>query len=346
MEDMEDRVMSGLRTTGSLHLGHYFGALQNWLKLQRENECFFLLADLQALSTHFDNVDLIEKSVFDVTVDLLSVGIDPNVATIFVQSQVPELTELTMYFTMITKLSEMERNPTIKSELSSLAENKGRNDVYLGFINYPVSQAADILLFSQSPFNAGNLIIPVGQDQAPHIEFSRQIARRFNKLYGKVLTVPSVLISENQTIKGLDMNSKMSKSLNNAIFLSDTKEEVSNKIKTAFTDPNKIHKNSPGNPEGCAVFEYHKIFSPKKVSDIKCQCISGELGCFDDKQLLAKTINDFLEPFRQNRAKILEKPAYVWDILRQGTLNARNIGKETLRGVKDVMHISYKLIEV
>jgi len=292
------RILSGIRTTGALHLGHYFGALQNWIRLQEEYECFFLLADVQALTTHFDRVEEIESSAREVVLDFLAVGLDPEKSTFFIQSQVPELTELSMYFGMFTRMKELELNPTVKSEL------KAQKDIYYGFMGYPVSQAADILLFTTIPPESGDeLLVPVGEDQVPHLESTRKTARKFNEIYGETFVIPSTLVSEFPRLPGLNME-KMSKSADNAIFLKDSADEVRTKIVKAFTDPTKEKANSPGHPHGCAIFQYYKALAPKIADEIEIACQKGEIGCVADKQRLIEIANEFLQPIRERRKKI------------------------------------------
>ena len=330
------RILSGIRTTGPLHLGHYFGALKNWIELQDKYECYFLLADVQALTTHFNHVQEIENSVKEVILDLLAVGLDPQKATFFIQSQVPELTELSMYFGMFTRLAELQQNPTIKDEL------KKQKDVYYGFIGYPISQAADILLFTTIPPKSGDeLLVPVGEDQVPHLESTRRIAKRFNKIYGKTFIIPSTLISDFPRLPGLDMK-KMGKSVGNAIFLKDSPEIVAEKIMMAFTDPQKIRINDPGHPIKCAIFQYYKALIPELADEIRINCQKGKIGCVNDKKRLIKIINDFLEPIKERRKSYEKQPDFLREIIEEGNKKARKIGRKTMRAVREAMHIDYK----
>lgn len=332
------RILSGIRTTGPLHLGHYFGALKKWVELQDKYECFFLLADVQALTTHFDRVSEIENSVREVILDFLAVGLDPIKSTFFIQSQVPELTELSMYFGMFTPLVELQRNPTIKDEL------KKQKDVYYGFMGYPVSQAADILLFTSTPpIDGDELLVPVGEDQVPHLEFSRTTARRFNEVYGKTFVVPSTLVGDFPRLPGLDMQ-KMGKSAGNAIFLKDSAETVEAKIKRSFTDPEKVRANDKGHPWGCAVFQYYKALAPQMADEIEIACQKGEIGCSVDKVKLAQLANEFLRPIRERRTKYEKDPQYVSKIITEGNRKARAVGQKTMEAVRAAMHIDYKTL--
>ncbi|KKU18775.1 MAG: Tryptophan-tRNA ligase [Candidatus Nomurabacteria bacterium GW2011_GWA1_46_11] len=330
------RILSGIRTTGPLHFGHYFGALRNWVNLQDEGyECFFLLADVQALTTHFENVSGIRDSVYEVVLDFLAVGLDPDRSTFFIQSQVPDLTELSMYFGMFTRVAELQQNPTIKEEL------KHQTDLLYGFLGYPVSQAADILLFSPVPLGSGDrLLVPVGEDQAPHIEGTRDIARRFNKLYGPTFVEPEILVGDVARLPGLDMD-KMSKSRGNAIYLGDSADTVVAKIMSAYTDPNKQRVDDPGNPLGCAVYQYYSAFAPEIADEVIIACQRGEIGCVADKKRLIDVMNDFMEPIRSRRAEFAVNPDYVWEILARGNAHAREVGEAVMTVVRAAMKIDY-----
>jgi tryptophanyl-tRNA synthetase len=329
------RILSGIRTTGPLHLGHYVGALRNWVALQEEYECFFLLADVQALTTHFDDVAQIRTSVQEVVLDFLAAGLDPEKSTFFIQSQVPTLTELSMYFGMFTRVVELQQNPTIKEEL------KHQKDLFYGFLGYPVSQAADILLFSPIPLSCGDeLLVPVGEDQAPHIEATRKIARRFNEIYGETFVLPQILISDVPRLPGLDMD-KMSKSRGNAIFLKDEPEVVAAKIMSAYTDPEKQRLGDPGDPFGCAVYQYYQVFAPDIADEVVIDCQKGNIGCVADKRRLAGVLNEFLEPMRVRRREYAASPDYVWDVLARGNKRAREAGDQVMAAVREAMHIDY-----
>ena len=257
----EKRILTGDRPTGKLHLGHYVGSLQNRVELQDKYDTFLIIADVQALTTNFDQPEKLSEDVRQVARDYLAAGIDPEKTTIFVQSLVPEIAELTVYYSMIVTVNQLRHNPTIKSE----AEQYGYKEMSYGFLGYPVSQAADIT------FCRANLV-PVGEDQIPHIEQTRKIARKFNNMYGEVFPEPEALISDFPRLMGLDGENKMSKSLNNAIYLSDSEEEVQQKVMKAKTDPARIHKDDPGHPEVCTVFHYHEAFNTEESAEIAEKC--------------------------------------------------------------------------
>ncbi len=325
---MRERVLTGDRITGKLHLGHYAGSLIHRVRLQHQYETFILLADVQALTTHFEHPQLIRDHLRNVALDYLSVGIDPEKATLFVQSLVPEIAELTVYFSMFVTVNALRHNPTIKTE----AKERGYKDLYYGFLGYPVSQAADITCCKAT-------LVPVGEDQLPHIEQTRKIVRRFNDLYAPVLVEPRALVG--QRLDGVDGNRKMSKSLGNAIYLDSTKEEVREKIKKAKTDPGRIHKHDPGRPDICPIYGYHRVFRSEQAQDIHQQCASGKIGCTDCKERIADTINELLEPFRERRNEYAKRPGDVDEILLAGTEKARSVAKETMREVREAMKIDY-----
>lgn len=326
----EKRILTGDRPTGKLHLGHYVGSLKNRVELQDEYDTFLIIADVQALTTNFDRPESLSEDVRQVARDYLAAGIDPEKTTIFVQSMVPEIAELTVFFSMIVTVNQLRHNPTIKSE----AEQYGYKEMSYGFLGYPVSQAADIT------FCRANLV-PVGEDQIPHIEQTRKIVRKFNNMYGEVFPEPEALISDFPRLMGLDGKNKMSKSLNNAIFLSDSEEEVSKKVMTAKTDPARIHKDDPGHPEVCTVFHYHEAFNSEESDEIAEKCRAGTIGCVACKRNLAKKLNLFLEPMRERRKKYLENPELVDEILKKGTEKARKEAAETMKKVRNVMKIDY-----
>ena len=325
---MKKRILTGDRPTGKLHLGHYVGSLKNRVKLQHEYDTFLIVADVQALTTNWENPEQLEHDVREVTKDNLAVGIDPNVATIFVQSMVPQIAELTIFYSMFVPVNVLRHNPTIKTE----AAQKGYTDLTYGFLGYPVSQAADITFCKAH-------LVPVGKDQAPHLELTRRIVRRFNELYAEVLVEPESM--ETGVLMGLDGNAKMSKSLDNAIYLADPADEVLRKVKTAVTDPARIRKDDPGHPEICTVYAYHKEFNPEFVCELDGACRRGEIGCVDCKKRLAAALNVILDPIREKRAYYDEHPDVVDDILKAGTQRAIEVGAETLAEVKEAMKIRY-----
>jgi tryptophanyl-tRNA synthetase len=326
----EKRILTGDRPTGKLHLGHYVGSLQNRVELQDKYDTFLIIADVQALTTNFDKPEKLSEDVRQVARDYLAAGIDPEKTTIFVQSLVPEIAELTVFYSMIVTVNQLRHNPTIKSE----AEQYGYKEMSYGFLGYPVSQAADIT------FCQANLV-PVGEDQIPHIEQTRKIVRKFNNMYGEVFPEPEALISDFPRLMGLDGKNKMSKSLNNAIYLSDSKDEVQQKIMQAKTDPARIHKDDPGHPEVCTVYHYHQAFNSEESDEIAEKCRAGTIGCVACKKRLAEKLNAFLDPMRERRKKYLENPELVDKILMEGTEKAREEAQKTMEKVREVMKIDY-----
>ncbi|MDF2925561.1 MAG: trpS2 [Paenibacillaceae bacterium] len=327
---MTERVLTGDRVTGKLHLGHYVGSLRNRVILQEQYETFVLLADVQALTTHFEQPDLIRSHLREVALDYLSAGIDPARATIFVQSMIPEIAELTVLFSMFVTVNVLRHNPTVKSE----SKNSGLDDLYYGFLGYPVSQAADITFCKAS-------IIPVGDDQLPHLELARKIVRRFNELYKPVFVEPKPLISETPRLVGTDGNAKMSKSLGNSIALDSSTEEIAYKIKKAVTDPARIRKNDPGHPDICPIYAYHGAFRPKEVSEIYEGCEKGTMGCSACKGLIISALEQLIDPMRERRSYYAARPDDVDDILITGTGRARGIARETMQEVREAMSLNY-----
>lgn len=323
------RILTGDRPTGALHLGHYVGSLANRVKLQDEYETYIIIADVQALTTHWEKGEELSSSVLQITSDYLAAGLDPHKATIFIQSMIPEIHELATYFSMYTPVNVLRHNPTIKSE----AAQHGFKDMMYGFLGYPVSQAADISIFKAH-------VVPVGEDQIPHIELTRKIVRRFNDLYKPVLVEPDVLVGEVPRLVGLDGKAKMSKSLNNSIFLSDTAEEVTQKVRNAVTDPSRIHKTDPGHPEICTIFEYHKVFNNAELASIEEECRQGKIGCVACKKRQAAVLNDLLEPMRERRQQY-RSPEILTDILREGTRRAHDVARQTMSEVREAMKINY-----
>ena len=333
---MKKTILTGLRPTGNLHLGHYFGASQNWVNLQDDYEFYLEIADVQALTDNFDNPDKVRKNVKEITLDLLSIGLDPNKVTYFIQSQIPEIAELTVFYSNLVTVARLHRNPTVKTEVAQKKElfgTEGESITY-GFLGYPVSQAADITAFDGE-------VIPVGEDQLPLIEQCREIVRKFNNIYGETLREPEGLLSANKRIKGLDGNDKMGKSLGNAIYLVDDEETITKKIMGAVTDPNKIKKDDPANPEICMVGYYHKLFSGEEVECVFEECKKGARGCVACKKQLAKNISEYLRPLREKRAYYDEHPEIIDKVLMEGTAKAREKAKYTLKKVKEAMKINY-----
>lgn len=322
------RILTGDRTTGRLHLGHYIGSLQNRVKLQNENDTLILLADIQALTTHFNNPGLINSSIYDVAIDNLSVGLDPEKVTFVQQSQVSAIAELTVIYSMFVSVNSLRHNPTIKTE----AKLYGYDDLSYGFMGYPVSQAADITFCNAD-------LVPVGEDQLPHMEVTRKIVRRFNNLYGESLKVPQALLSETSRLPGVDGNSKMGKSLGNAIYLSDDKETVIRKIKSALTDTNRIALSDKGNPDICTVNFYHKAFNGCEYEDICEMCKNAKIGCVACKKRLYTKINAMLEPFREKREYYENHKSDVKQIIIAGTERANKLGFLIIDKVKTAMRI-------
>ena len=392
------RIVSGMRPTGKLHLGHYFGVIQNWIKLQNDHETFFFIADWHALTTAYKKTQDLKNHIRDVMIDWIALGLDPEKGTLFIQSRVKEHAELHLIFSMITPKSWLEWNPTYKdmkynllrlSEIelqfrgglrdvvrqflnmipykvedferfeehlledlsstfiSALFEgeiepellkkiNVSKRDFYdtdtYGFLGYPVLQSADILIYKGQG-------VPVGEDQLPHIELSREIARRFNSLYGDIFPEPEALLTETPKILGTD-GRKMSKSYNNAIYFADTEEEVQAKVMKMFTDPQKLRKNDPGRPNVCPVFSYHRLFTPpEKVEEIDKECRSGALGCVDCKRIMIKSLEEFLKPIREKRNEIQKNIKKVEEIFIEGSISARNVALETMEEVRQAINL-------
>ncbi len=322
------RILTGDRTTGKLHLGHYVGSLKSRVELQDEYETFILLADVQALTTHFEDPQLINSSIIDVTIDNLSVGLDPEKVTFVQQSQVPSIAELTIFYSMIVNVNQLMHNPTIKTE----AKNYGYSELTYGFLGYPVSQTADITFINAD-------LVPVGEDQVPHIELTRKIVRRFNKMYGTDITVPEYKLSKVSRLAGLDGNAKMGKSMGNAIYLSDTPETVWQMVRNAVTDPARITATTPGTPEICNVYKYHQVFNPEESEDIGNRCRAGTIGCMACKKRLNEVLNELLDPFRERRAYYEANLDEVKELIVEGTRKANKIGNAHLAQIKEKMHI-------
>lgn len=329
-------ILTGIRPTGNLHLGHYFGAVSNWVKLQEEYNSYIEIADVQALTDNFNSPDKVRKNVRELTIDLLSCGIDPNKVTIFIQSLIPEIAEMTVYFSNLVTISRLYRNPTIKTEISQKKEIFGHSgeSVTYGFLGYPVSQAADITIFDGA-------LVPVGEDQLPLLEQCREIVRKFNTIYGNTFVEPEQMLTENTRIKGLDGNEKMGKSLGNAIYLIDDDETISKKIMSAITDPNKIKKDDKANPEVCMVYYYHKLVNKDNLKTVCLECKNGSRGCVACKKELINKMQEFLKPIREKRKYYEQNSDVVDDILKEGTLKAQNYAKKKMKLVRKNMKIDY-----
>lgn len=327
-------ILTGDRPTGPLHLGHYVGSLKNRVALQHEYEQYVMLADVQALTDNFENPEKVRASVLEVALDYLSVGIDPMVSTIFLQSMIGPIAELTVFYLNLVTIARLERNPTVKEEI----RQKGyEQNVTAGFVCYPVSQAADITAF-------GAHLVPVGQDQLPMIEQTAEIVRRFNRIYGDVLVEPAALVPETAgRLPGVDGKTKMSKSLGNAIYLSDSADEVKRKVMTMYTDPNHLHVKDPGTVEGNTVFTYLDIFDDRsdEVAELKAHYQRGGLGDVTLKRRLIDVLNNFLDPIRAKRAQFAHDKESVLNIIQRGTEAANSRAEQTLARVKHAMKIDY-----
>ncbi len=330
---MKKRILTGDRPTGRMHLGHYVGSLKNRVKLQDSYDQFLIIADVQALTDNFEHPEKVRASIKEVLLDYLAVGIDPKKSTIFIQSLIPEIAELTVFYLDLVTLERVLRNPTVKDEIKQ--KGFGQN-IPAGFAMYPVSQAADI-----TAFNAD--LVPVGADQLPMIEQTREIVRRFNSLYGKVFVEPDPLIGEVKRLPGIDGNAKMSKSLDNAIYLSDGEDELKRKVMGMYTDPARIHPTDPGKIEGNPVFIYHEAFNPnkKEVEDLERRYEEGRVGDVEVKEKLFVALNEFLKPIRERRSEFAKEGARLDKILTDGTARAREVAKETMKQVRKAMKIDY-----
>ncbi len=326
-------ALTGDRPTGKLHLGHYAGSLKTRLALQGKYEQFVMIADTEALTHNAERASHIRENTFEVLCDYLAVGLDPKKTTIFLRSQIPELFELTGYFLNLVTLSRAEQNPTVKTEMR---EKGFSRNVPLGFLTYPVSQSADILLFRAD-------VVPVGEDQFPMVEQANEIAEKFNRIYGQVLKKAKPLRSATGRLSGIDGKSKMSKSLGNAIFLSDSPEEVRRKVMLMYTDPEHIRVSDRGHVKGNVVFEYLDAFDPKRseVAKLKAQYQKGGLGDVVLKHRLIGVLEELLAPMRVRRAKAAKNRAKTLDILARGTRRARAAAESTMRGVRKAMHLDY-----
>ena len=330
------RILTGDRPTGRLHIGHYFGSLKKRVELQESGEYdpYILIADVQALTDNFNNPEKVRKNVREVAIDYLSVGIDPKKTTIYIQSMIPEVAELTVFYSNLVTIARLQRNPTVKTEIAQKREIFGESVTY-GFLGYPVSQAADITAFRGE-------LVPVGEDQFPLIEQCREIVRKFNSIYGDVLIEPKAVLSKEKRIKGLDGNEKMGKSLGNAIYLSDSEEEITKKVMGAVTDPNRIKKDDLGNPDVCMVAYYHNLFTkPEDVKTVCEECKLGKRGCVACKKQLAQNIIEELRPIREKRAYYEEHPEEVDRILMEGTKKAQEEAKEIMKTIKKAMMLDY-----
>ncbi len=322
---MKKRILSGMRPTGKLHLGHLVGALENWVALQNEYDNYHLIADYHALTTNLDSSEIYTNSL-DMLIDWLSAGLDPVKSPMFRQSEIKEHAELHLIFSMLITSARLERNPTLKDQIRDL----NLDNVSYGHLGYPVLQSADILLYKGD-------VVPVGEDQVPHIEITREIARKFNAQWGEVFPEPEPKLTKFARLPGLDGNMKMSKSTGNTILLSDSPDDMKKRIRSAVTDPQKARKGDPGRPEVCVIFTYHQKFNPEQVPEIEQNCKSGALGCVDCKLNCTSKIADTLAPMREKRAYYESHPDEVKNILQDGETRAKAVAKHTMEQVRSVM---------
>lgn len=325
------RILSGMRPTGALHLGNYFGALENWVKLQNEYDCFFFIADWHALTTGYEDTSMVKNNIDELVVSYLSAGLDPEKCNIFLQSSVKEHAELHLLFSMTTPLSWLYRCPTYKDQL---AQMKDRNITTYGFLGYPCLQAADILIYKAD-------FVPVGEDQIPHVELTREMARRFNFLFNEVFPEPKPLLTKAKVLPGLD-GRKMSKSYGNTISMSDSPDEIKKKVSTMITDPARIRKDDPGHPDVCAVYAFQKVFNENEVSEIETQCKGGKIGCVQCKRALAEKMVDYLSPIYEKRQEILSRPSIIREVVEKGNEAAKKVASATMEEVRSAMKIDWK----
>jgi tryptophanyl-tRNA synthetase len=324
-------VLSGLRPTGRVHLGNYFGAVRNWVRLQDSYDCYYFVADWHALTSDYADPGRVRQATYDAVADWLAAGLEPEKSTIFVQSEVKEHAELHLLLSMVTPLPWLERVPTFKDQQEQLKE-KDLNTY--GFLGYPLLQTADIIVYRAN-------FVPVGEDQASHLEISREIVRRFNNIYGDVFPEPQALFTETPKVPGLDAR-KMSKSYNNTIGLTASADEIRALVLTMFTDPNRLRRKDPGNPDICNLFQFHKLFSDDAtIARVDHECRTAQIGCVDDKKLLAEIMIEQLRPIREKREQLDREPSYVWDVLREGNRKARERAAETMELVRKAMKIDY-----
>ncbi len=323
------RILSGMRPTGPLHLGNLHGALANWISMQDAYDCFFFIADWHALTSGYEDTGRITDYVKKMMIDWLSVGLSPEKSTLFVQSHVKEHAELYLLLSMITPVPWLERNPTYKEQIVQMS-NKDLST--FGFLGYPVLQAADIIIYKANG-------VPVGIDQVPHVEITREIARRFNYLYGHVFPEPDAILTKTSKVLGWDRR-KMSKSYENAIYLSDSPDVIREKVSRFITDPDRKRRKDPGNPDICNVFDFHKLYSPQEmIQAVDHQCRHAEIGCVEDKKQMAENLIAFLEPIREKRRYYEERPQEVADIIITGSSKAREVARQTMEEVRAAIRI-------
>lgn len=323
-------IFSGMRPTGRLHLGH-LSVLENWVKMQKEYSCYYGIVDWHALTTGFEETSVLQENIREMALDWLSVGIDPEESAVFVQSQVKEHGELHLLLSMITPLSWLERVPTYKEQINQFGQ-AGKDISTYGFLGYPLLMASDILVYRATA-------VPVGEDQLPHLEFCREIARRFNNIYHTdVMTEPQAVLAKVKLLPGID-NRKMSKSYGNDISLNADTKEIKEKVAQMVTDPARIHKTDPGHPEVCAVYTYHKFYNEGEVPEIYADCTGGKIGCVACKKRLAVRLDQFIAPIRDKRGELAAKPGFVEEILNAGAEKARKTAAKTMEKVREAMNI-------
>ena len=329
---MNKNILSGMRPTGPLHIGHLFGALKNWKTLQDKGyNCLYMIADYHALSTEYASMGKVKEYVEEVAMDFIAGGLDPHKSTIFVQSMIPEHTELHLIFSMIVPTPWLERNPVYKEQKKQL---QAKDINTYGFLGYPVLQAADILIYKAK-------YVPIGIDQMPHLELTREIAKRFNYFYGETFPIPEALLTETPKIPGTD-NRKMSKSYNNCIYLKDSPEVIKEKTSKMFTDPKRLYRKDPGHPKTCPAFIYHKLFNSKdRVGEIEKECKGAVIGCTDCKKELGTAIVSYLEDIQRKRKELEKNREELWSLLKNGTKKAKKIAEETITEVKIKTGLKY-----
>ena len=329
IHESKKRILSGMRPTGPLHMGNLLGALANWVKLQDEYDCFYFIADWHALTSDYEDTTRVQGYTKEIMIDWLSAGLTPEKSTLFVQSQIKEHAELFLILGMITQVPWLERNPTSKEQVAQISNKDLSN---FGFLGYPILQAADIIMYK--PYG-----VPVGVDQAPHVEITREIARRFNYFYGNVFPEPRVILTETPKILGIDRR-KMSKSYDNAIFLSEGPEDIRTKVSRMITDPQRARRSDPGNPDVCNVYDFHKLYTdPQTVKEIDQQCRTAGIGCVECKQKMAQHLIQALEPIREKRAYYEARPHLVEEIMVEGSNSARKAAQKTMEDVRKAIKI-------
>ncbi|OGW18275.1 MAG: tryptophan--tRNA ligase [Nitrospinae bacterium RIFCSPLOWO2_12_FULL_45_22] len=322
---MRERVFSGMRPTGKVHIGHLVGVLEKWMELQKEYDCFYSIVDWHAMTTDFEDPSELKENIFQLLADWLAIGLDQENSVIFLQSQVKEHAELHLLLSMLVPMPWLERNPTLKEQVRETHIPK----INYGLMGYPVLQASDILMYK------GNKV-PVGVDQLPHLEIIREIVRSFNRLYKPIFPEPQEILTKTPKLLGID-GRKMSKSLDNCIYLADPPEVIREKVHQMVTDPQKIRRGDPGRPDICSVFHYQQIFSPGKIEDVRHGCEAGTLGCVENKNNLAKTLADYLGPYRERREQLIGSQEKLKEILEYGANKARPIAQQTMHEVREVI---------